>query len=281
MTNWGLSFDPASDIPVSEIGVSNRLRRLDEAHVEGLMHSIETQGITTPIIVAEAGTENPMYRLLAGAHRLEAVRRLTPAGSIPARIARGDEAHLRLVEIDENLIRHELRPWDRAVFLVERKRVYDILHPEAKPGAKGRQVIENGQTAKLAVWAGSFSADTAERLGMGRRSVERAVSIVQSIAPALHDTIAALPIADNQSELQALAKEGPEREARVIELMTRDEDRVHRVRDAVAMIDNRRVTPREVRDKAFQKLVTGWDAAPKAARTLFLQHLRDTGQLPS
>lgn len=272
------AFDTVTDIPIELIDVTGRLRRVDPAHVEGLKHSIEAGGLSTPVVVTPI--EGERFRLVAGAHRLAAVKLIGTSDTILARIARGDDLQLRLMEIDENLVRHELRPWDRAVFLARRKEIYDTLHPEAKRGAKGRQVIEKGQTANFAVWAKSFSKDTAERVGLSDRSVRLAVSIVSKIAPSLHEVIAGLPLADNQAELEALAKQGPERQAEVVKLLTRDTDPLPRVRDAVAVLENRRVTPAAERDKAYQQLLGLWNRSPKAAQRLFIHHLRDTGQLP-
>ncbi|MEQ8585221.1 MAG: ParB N-terminal domain-containing protein [Thalassobaculaceae bacterium] len=271
-------FDTVTDLPLELIDISDRLRRVDPAHVEGLKQSIEAGGLSTPVVVTPV--EGERFRLVAGAHRLAAVKLIGATETIPARIVRGGNLQLRLLEIDENLIRHELRPWDRAVFLARRKEIYDALHPEATPGAKGRQVIEKGQTANSAIWAKSFSQDTAERVGLSDRSVRLAVSIVSKIDPSLHDVIAGLPLADNQSELEALAKQGPERQADVVRLLTRDTDPLPRVRDAVAVLENRRITPAAERDKAYQQLLGLWNRSPMAARRLFIHHLRDTGQLP-
>lgn len=278
MNTRGPEFDTVTDIPIELIDVTGRLRRVDPAHVEGLKHSIEASGLSTPVVVTPV--DGGRYRLVAGAHRLAAIELIGSTDTILARIVRGDDLQLQLMEVDENLIRHELRPWDRAIFLARRKQIYDALHPEATQGAKGRQVIEKGHTANLAVWAKSFADETADRIGIGKRSVYRALHLATEIDPSLHDTIAGLPLADNQSELEALAKQGPERQAEVVKLLTRDTDPLPRVRDAVAVLENRRVTPAAERDKAYQQLLGLWDRSPKAARRLFIHHLRDTGQLP-
>lgn len=270
-------FDSVADIPLSAIDASDRLRRVDPDHVEGLKHAIELNGLSTPILVTPTGKKK--YRLIAGAHRLEAVRQ-TGGDTIAARIVQGDDLQLRLLEVDENLIRHELRPWDRAVFLAKREEIYRAMHPETKPGEKGRQVIENHQVAKLAIWADRFPQDTADRIGLGERTVYRALNLVKNIDPSLHSVIADLPLANNQSELEALTKVGKDLQGKVIELLTRDEDPAPRVRDAVAQLENRRVTPAAESDRKYQKLIDAWGRADRRAQRLFVQHLRETGQLP-
>lgn len=271
------NFDTAIDVPLTAVNATERLRRVDPDQVEGLKHAIELNGLSTPILVTPAGKGK--YRLIAGAHRLEAIRQLG-GDTIAARVVQGTDLQLQLLEIDENLIRHELRPWDRAVFLAKRKEIYDALHPEATRGAKGRQVIESPHTAKLAVWPKSFSEETAGRIGLGERSVDRALYLVKNIDPSLHSVIADLPLANNQSELEALAKVGKDVQGKVIELLTRDEDPAPRVRDAIAQLENRRVTPAAESDRKYQKLVDAWGRADKRAQRLFIQHLRETGQLP-
>lgn len=271
-------FDTVTEIAIDQIEVTGRLRRVDPAHVEGLRQSIEVSGLSNAVVVTPTGKGR--FRLVAGAHRLAAVKLIGASNTILARVARGDELQLQLLEIDENLIRHELRPWDRAVFLAKREEVYRALHPETLPGEKGRQTIENPQIAKVAIWADRFPKDTADKIGLGERTVYRALNLVKKIDPSLHDVVAGLPLADNQSELEALAKQGPERQADVVRLLTRDTDPLPRVRDAVAVLENRRITPAAERDKAYQKLLGLWNRSPMAARRLFIHHLRDTGQLP-
>ncbi|NLA65767.1 MAG: ParB N-terminal domain-containing protein [Leucobacter sp.] len=63
-------------IPVDEVTVKERLRKqLDESHVKRLMESFTDLGFQIhPITVDEYHT------LIAGAHRLEAMRRLTADG---------------------------------------------------------------------------------------------------------------------------------------------------------------------------------------------------------
>ena len=57
-------------IPVGEVKVGERLRRLDDGKVVELMNSYELMGVINPISVDQE------FQLLAGAHRLEAARRL-------------------------------------------------------------------------------------------------------------------------------------------------------------------------------------------------------------
>ena len=60
-------------LPLDQIKIGTRLRRVSDAQVENLLLMAEDTGITTPIHVRKNGTA---YELIDGAHRLEATRRL-------------------------------------------------------------------------------------------------------------------------------------------------------------------------------------------------------------
>ena len=73
-------------------------------------------------------------RLVAGWHRLEATRQLKH-DTIRAVVLEGLDADAALLtEIDENLVRADLSPAERAIHLAERKRLYEKLHPQTKHG---------------------------------------------------------------------------------------------------------------------------------------------------
>ena len=119
-------FGEIAAISVADIDASDRLRPLDEAAVEALMVSIEQRNLEAPIIIRPHGAG---WKLVAGGHRLEAVKRLghEVIDAIPRNL---DDDEARLAEIDENLIRRELSALDRAIFLAERKAVFDRMNPE-------------------------------------------------------------------------------------------------------------------------------------------------------
>ena len=118
-------------IAVDSIGVPpERMRKLRHELVDKLAESIEKEGLLQPIIVRPL----PDYRgyvLIAGHHRLEAVRKLKH-DTIRAEILEGLSAdQARVAEIDENLIRADLTPSERAAHHAERKALYLKLHPSA------------------------------------------------------------------------------------------------------------------------------------------------------
>ena len=142
-----------------------RLRALRDDTVKSLMESMSVNGLLQPIVLRPRGTAG--YWLVAGRHRFEAARRLKWE-SITASIHEGMDAdHAELAEIDENLIRADLSPSERALHTDARKTLYEKMHPETKHGAVGRGGKKSPQNEE------SFTKDTAKKTGKSRQSIER------------------------------------------------------------------------------------------------------------
>ena len=155
------------DLPIDQIDRRADARPVDEAAVAGLVDSISAVGLINPIRVREAGER---WEVVAGAHRLEASRRLGLA-DIACIIVEDDDLHAELAMIDENLCRAELSPSDRARQTARRKEIYETLHPEAAHGTPGvsRQVGDTRERAD----ADRFTAETASATGRSERAVQR------------------------------------------------------------------------------------------------------------
>jgi len=108
-------------LPVAAITIpAHRLRQLQSEIVADLAASITAQGLLQPIVVSVV-ERRERYRLIAGRHRLEAIRQLG-RDAIDARIVSDiDAAAAELMEIDENLIRAELSPAERALHMAGAK----------------------------------------------------------------------------------------------------------------------------------------------------------------
>lgn len=159
-------------VPLELIDASERLREVSEAHAIVMAASMADRGQRTPIEIVRRGDR---FRLVYGAHRYRAAT-LNGWADIEAFIVEADEAEIRLREIDENLIRHELTALDRARFLAERKRIYEALHPETKNGS-------NQHTRGSANLANpSFGDDIAEKTGFSYRTIARAVALADPVA---------------------------------------------------------------------------------------------------
>jgi uncharacterized ParB-like nuclease family protein len=100
-------------INVHMIEVGKRLREINEVTVASLMDSIQEVGQLQPISV-HLTEDCKTMRLIAGAHRLQAMKQLGLA-EIDAVFVSGDEIQLELHEISENLHRAELTPLERDI----------------------------------------------------------------------------------------------------------------------------------------------------------------------
>ena len=191
-------------LPLDAIVVPERLRPVDEAWVEALAASMSEGGQIEPIVVrALAPLQPDRYALVAGAHRLAAARRLEWA-AIDADVRVLGELEARLVEIDENLMRRELSALDRAVFLAERKRVWEGLHPQTRHGGD-RKSRKNKVENQVANSATRFSEDAADRTGLSERSVQAAVALATAFTPAEIARIRRTYLVDHATDLAALA----------------------------------------------------------------------------
>lgn len=250
-------------IATKDIDEGQRLRPVDPAHVALLAQSIrEHNGLIQPIEVRQVGDA---YRLVSGAHRLAAFKVLEWE-EIPAVVRRmKDNNEARLREIDENLVRHELNPLDRAMFLAERKRIYDEQHPETKHGGDRKSAVfkRKNQSAKVATW--SFTDDTAERTELGKTTIRRLLDIANNLQPDVRARLAGTRFARKQADLLALAKLGPTEQRAAVDALLADDATGDSVRKTV-----NKVTGRTSRVKdGEQKLFHAWGRARKHERRRF------------
>ncbi len=251
-------------IPLDQIEVGDRLRSVDTDWVALIAASMREHGQRAPIEVRKIGRSGK-YALIAGAHRLAALREIG-ADTAACVVLKVTDLEAQLLEIDENLCRRELSALDRATFLAERKRVYEELHPETKQGGDRR----SDQNDKLVVLIGSFSEVTAEKLGIDKRTIERAVSRFRHIAPDVRSKITGTWIADSGAQLDALAKETPEMQRRIADFIVQW-PAVRQVGEIVRQIENR---PKAKPPTTYQKFIGVWKVADAGGRSAILDYLR-------
>lgn len=187
------------DIIIENISIPPRLRALDPKQVERLAGSIRDIGLKQPISVRlakSAMTEDgeiieskPL--LVAGRHRLEALKALGRSHA-PCIEVTDDDLIAELWEIDENLIRAELSPAQKAQHLARRKELWTAIQSgNTVSGLGGR-----GNT--------SFASETATVAGISKQSVNEHIAR----ADALGDDIGKVTgtSLDKGVELDALAK---------------------------------------------------------------------------
>ncbi len=265
-----------TELPVDDIQMGTRLRPVSKAGVEAIKASITELGVMKDAIHVRKHKRSGKIELLAGAHRLTVAQELDwPTIKVVCWDCNDDFA--RLMEIDDNLAGAELTALDTAVFLAERKRVYEKLHPEAKHGGDRRSA--SFQTDMMSVR--SFAEATAEKFGLTDRHVRRMVSAgsVLTGGDAHRLRSSGRPVTLN--DLTELAKIGDVSERyRVIDLLA--EGKVKSAKDARktwASEQNRGVTPpMNNTEKTWQRLQDAWKRASKAGRVTFLEEHGDEVQ---
>ena len=243
---------PRRSLPVqlAQVRVADRLRlALDEAKVETIAGSMAELGLQSPVLLRPwraAGAEGSeawgredagLFALVAGAHRLEAARRLGWA-YIEALIVEGTPDEFRLIEIDENLARAELTVLDRARFLAACKRIHERMHPSHQRGGDRKSIdyVEENRSAKFALR--SFSHDTMAHTGLSRRAVYRAVEIGKGLDDQAARDLAGTGLADREGDLHALSRM-PASKQRVIAAICRASPRGATQGKALAALEGR------------------------------------------
>lgn len=205
-----------ASIPVARVELGRRLREISEVQVVALMASIGDVGLLNPITVyprkvIEAGISVDGYGVVAGAHRLEACKRLGHT-EIAAQVVGLSELERQIAECDENLCGSVLTTSERATFTRRRKEAYEALHPETRAhvsGAHASNRTQGNAAANLAV--ASFAEDQAAKTGQSvravRRDAERGEKVCQEALDILKGTKA-----DTGTVLDALKDLPPEQQ---------------------------------------------------------------------
>lgn len=224
------------EIPLDQIEVGDRLRTVDPSWVEFLAASMAERGQDTPVWVRKIG-RSEKYSLIAGGHRIAALKAAGKAVAI-ASVVKASETEAQLLEIDENLIRRELTPLDRATFLARRKTVYEQLHPETKQGGDRK----SDQNAELCGLIPAFSEATAEKLGLSRRTIETAVQLHGLIVDDVRKVISGTWLAASGAQLMALGKLTPDQQRKVAFFTVQHPD-IRNVGEIVRQLENRPKPP--------------------------------------
>lgn len=137
----------------------HRRRPINETVVKELAESIKREGLLHPITVRLDGNR---LRLVAGAHRLEAVAMILGLDTISAIICDLSDDEAEVVELEENLVRNDLTKAQRDENIC---RLAELLKlgqnvPVSDKGGRGRIGI---------------SAVLSQRLGLQKKTVQRAL----------------------------------------------------------------------------------------------------------
>lgn len=162
-------------IQISEIKINPGRREALPERVAELAKSIAEVGLLNPVTIDRGNT------LIAGLHRLEAAKLLGWA-EVDCTVSSLEGLQAELAEIDENFVRTDLSAIEYGDLLLRRKEIYEALHPETKNG--GDRKSEKIRTSKCRSDSErSFVQDTAEKLGVGKRTVERQIQTARNMTP--------------------------------------------------------------------------------------------------
>lgn len=197
-------------IAINEIKVNLGRREANLNGIDELARSISEVGLLNPVTIDADRT------LIAGLHRLEAAKRLGWT-EIECTVCGLEGLQAELAEIDENVVRTALSTIEYGELLERRKEIYESLYPETKAGlsqaagmnrATGKHVSD-----KMSVTSKSFAQDTAGKLGVSVRTIERTMQTMKGLTKEAREVFRHFPDYKlSQSEAAKLSRLEPKKQ---------------------------------------------------------------------
>lgn len=203
-------------VQISDIRISDDRRKADYHEVLNLANSIKLVGLINPITIKHDG-EIGKYLLVAGMHRLKA-HVLLGEQEIKANIVSGTNLEIELIEIDENLIRNELKQADIDDLTYRRKEIYEEMYPQTKHNAtfKGNQFRSESESDLEQ--KPSFVKDTSNKTGKSETIIKEEILRARNLIPEAKELFREDTL--NKTDATILAREEPEQQRKVINLIT-------------------------------------------------------------
>ena len=260
-------------ITLADVATTGRLRPVSQAGVASILASVSEIGrIKDPIHVRK---KRDGLVLLAGGHRMAAYAELGILEVDAWVWADITDDLARMIEIDDNLAGAEMCALDTAIFLAQRKEVYERLHPETKRGIAGA-LAKNSATDIVSV--ACFATATAEKFGIDERHVRRLVAAGSKLAAPDIALLRAAPKAVSLKDLSELSKVGNAAERYEV-VQGFAAGNFKKISDAVKARKAREAgvepTLKDPVEEAFKALSTAWARAPMAAKRRFLDERTD------
>lgn len=254
-----------AELPTDKISVRSDARAINDDAVAALVESISAVGLINPVRVRANGEG---YEVIAGAHRLEAHKRLGLA-EVTCVVVTDDDLHAELAMIDENLCRSELTPADRAKSMARRRAIYQALHPETGRGGDRKSIkLANGEFDR----AESFTAHTAAATGKSEQTVYREASRGDRILPEVLDMLRGTKL-DTGSYLDKLAKLPGNEQYKAVSRDLLELRNVERNTRAKIKIADAPLTDEAAREKQVAALMSAWNRASAEARQEFWERI--------
>lgn len=209
-------------VPIGKIQIKEGRRSLDACHVKELADSIRELGLLNPLTIDRD------YVLIAGLHRLEAVKALGWE-DVECTVSSLEGLAAELAEIDENIVRSDISTLEYGEILLRRKEIYETLHPETKEGIAQaismNRTLGNNVSDKMSVTSKSFVQDTAEKLGVVPRTIERQIQTAKNLTPETKEIIKKSDQKISKEAALKLSRLGPEQQKEAAALLATKEIR--------------------------------------------------------
>ena len=209
-------------VPIGKIQIKEGRRSLDAGHVKELADSIRELGLLNPLTIDRD------YVLIAGLHRLEAVKALGWE-DVECTVSSLEGLAAELAEIDENIVRSDISTLEYGEILLRRKEIYETLHPETKEGIAQaismNRTLGNNVSDKMSVTSKSFVQDTAEKLGVVPRTIERQIQTAKNLMPETKEIIKKSDQKISKEAALKLSRLGPEQQKEAAALLAAKEIR--------------------------------------------------------
>ena len=177
-------------IAINEIKVTAGRRKASLTGIDELVRSISEVGLLNPITI------DADHILIAGLHRLEAAKRLGWT-EIECTVCGLDGLQAELAEIDENVVRTALSTIEYGELLERRREIYESLYPETKAGlsqaAGMNRAVGKHVSDKMSPTSKSFAQDTAAKLGVSARTIERTMQTMKGLTQETRDVFHNFP----------------------------------------------------------------------------------------
>lgn len=230
-------------IEIAAIDVPSNHRKPDPDWVSALRDDMRAHGQHTPIQVVEFGDR---FHLIKGLRRMLAVEQLGLIhidAFVQSRAEFSSDAALQLQRISAQIMRRELSVLDRAINVSAWRGIYETTTGVIRPGRKAIRVkfdpnSEEALEEHSELFAGTFSEAAQRALGLNKEAVKRYLRIAKIDGPVV-DRIALHAMADNQSELLALAAETADRQAAIADLLLSQPAGASNVAGALFIIDGK------------------------------------------
>ena len=251
-------------ISIARIDVpEDRARGLDHAWVEGLAAIIEAEGLIQPIAVKVIGEHingEPLYKLMAGGHRLAACKALGWE-TMPATVYDAGFGDADLIETLENLARRELTALDKAKHFARFKAAYEAKHGPIEKGGDRKSGAAKNQSPRDGLW--SFHDAISDRTGFKRTIIFDYLGIWYRLAPDSYERISALAsVADNKAQLKALSEQTHDVQDQALGLI--EAEKAGSVADALDLIAG--IHRKSGQDAVIGRAVSAWSRLSQVQR---------------